>query len=262
METSSAIFYDEKLVNGQQSVRLRNVVIHEIAHQWFGNAVTETTWDDAWLSEGFATFFTLLFIENAYGHEEFISGIKAARKTVYDLSKKDSTFAIVANRSAEAGPVTSGITYQKGAWVLHMLRERMGNDAFRKGIQAYYKKYFNANTSTSQFITEMEKASGQDLKAFFAQYLYRTDNLQLKGNWNYDSQSKQITVQLQQTQSSGKAFDFPIEIAVYKNGASSPEIVKLTMNTLNAEFKLPSVVKPDLLVLDPRVVLLGEVEWR
>ena len=262
METSSAIFYDEKLVNGQQSVRLRNVVIHEIAHQWFGNAVTETTWDDAWLSEGFATFFTLLFIENAYGHEEFVSGIKAARKTVYDLSKKDSTFAIVANRSAETGPVTSGITYQKGAWVLHMLRERMGNDAFRKGIQAYYKKYFNANTSTADFIAEMEKASGQDLKAFFAQYLYRTDNLQLKGSWNYDSQSKQIIVQLQQTQSSGKPFDFPIEIAVYKNGAGSPEIVKLTMNTLNAEFKLPSVVKPDLLVLDPRVVLLGEMEWR
>ena len=261
METSSAIFYDEKLVNGQQSVRLRNVVIHEIAHQWFGNAVTETTWDDAWLSEGFATFFTLLFIENAYGHEEFLSGIKAARKTVYDLSKKDSTFAIVANRSAEAGPVTSGITYQKGAWLLHMLRERMGNDAFRKGIQAYYKKYFNANTSTADFIAEMEKASGQDLKSFFGQYLYRTDNLQLKANWNYDSQSKQIVIQLQQTQSSGKPFDFPIEIAVYKNGASSPEIMKLTMNTLNAEFKLPSVTKPDLLVLDPRVVLLGEMEW-
>lgn len=262
METSSAIFYDEKLVNGQQSVRLRNVVIHEIAHQWFGNAVTETTWDDAWLSEGFATFFTLLFIENAYGHEEFLSGIKAARKTVYDLSKKDSTFAIVANRSAEAGPVTSGITYQKGAWVLHMLRERMGNDTFRKGIQAYYKKYFNANTSTSDFIAEMEKASGQDLKAFFGQYLYRTDNLQLKANWNYDSQSKQIIIQLQQTQSTGKPFDFPIEIAVYKNGAISPEIVKLNMNTLNAEFKLPSVTKPDFLVLDPRVVLLGEMEWR
>ena len=262
METSSAIFYDEKLVNGQQSVRLRNVVIHEIAHQWFGNAVTETTWDDAWLSEGFATFFTLLFIENAYGHEEFLSGIKAARKTVYDLSKKDSTFAIVANRSAEAGPVTSGITYQKGAWLLHMLRERMGNDAFRKGIQAYYKKYFNANTSTSDFIAEMEKASGQDLKAFFGQYLYRTDNLQLKANGNYDSQSKQIIIQLQQTQSTGKPFDFPIEIAVYKNGAISPEIVKLNMNTLNAEFKLPSVTKPDFLVLDPRVVLLGEMEWR
>ncbi len=261
METSSAIFYDEKMVTGQYTTRLRNVVIHEIAHQWFGNAVTETTWDDAWLSEGFATFFTLLFIENAYGHEEFLSGIKAARKTVYDLHKKDSTFAIVANRSAETGPVTSGTTYQKGAWVLHMLREKIGHDTFRKGIQAYYKKYFNANTTTAEFITEMEKVSGKELKAFFAQYLNRADNLQLKGNWQYDEQTKQIVISLQQTQSSGKAFDFPLEIAIYKDGNATPTMQKVSMNTLQTEFKIPSATKPDLLVLDPRVVLLGEITF-
>ena len=262
METSSAIFYDEKMVTGNYTTRLRNVVIHEIAHQWFGNAVTETTWDDAWLSEGFATFFTLLFIENAYGHEEFLSGIKAARKTVYDISKKDSTWSVVANRSAETGPVTSGLTYQKGAWTLHMLREKMGHDNFRKGIQAYYKKYYNANTTTANFIAEMEKASGQDLKSFFAQYLYRPDNLQLTGSWNYDVTKKEIIIKLQQTQSSGKPFDFPIEIAVYKSAGTTPEIQKLNMNTLQSEFKIASTTKPDLLVLDPRVVLLGEIEFK
>jgi aminopeptidase N len=259
METSSAIFYDERMVTGTQSVRLRNVVIHEIAHQWFGNAVTETTWDDAWLSEGFATFFTLLFIENAYGYEEFLSGIKAARKTVYDLSKKEPNFCIVANRSAETGPVTSGLTYQKGAWVLHMLRERIGHDNFRKGIQAYYKKYFNANATTSDFIIEMEKVSGHDLKVFFDQYLNRADNLQLTGRWNYDEKDKKIVIRLQQTQSSGEAFDFPIEIAVYKAGASVPEIVKRNMNSLVAEFSIPVDGRPELVVLDPRVVLLGEI---
>ena len=262
METSSAIFYDEKLVTGEQSVRLRNVVIHEIAHQWFGNAVTESTWDDAWLSEGFATFFTLLFIEHAYGHEEFLTGIKAARKTVYDLTKKDTSFSIVASRSAEKGLVTSGLTYQKGAWVLHMLRERMGNDAFRKGIQAYYKKYYNSNTTTNEFIAEMEKAAGQDLKAFFSQYLYRPDNLQLKANWIYDASSKNVVLQLKQTQSSGKAFEFPLEVAIYKAGSTIPELKKFQMNGLTAEFQLPESVKPDLLILDPRTVLLAEIEWQ
>jgi aminopeptidase N len=262
METSSAIFYDEKLVTGEQSVRLRNVVIHEIAHQWFGNAITETTWDDAWLSEGFATFFTLLFIENAYGYEEFNTGIKAARKTVYDLAKKDSLFTIVANRSAEAGPVTSGITYQKGAWTLHMLREKIGHDNFRKGIQAYYKKYFNANTTSNEFISEMENAAGVDLKAFFNQYLLRADNLQLKGNWNYEASNNKIVLKLQQTQSSGIPFNFPIEIAIYKAGVVVPEIVKLNMNTLTAEFILPSNSKPETLVVDPRAVLLHQFEWK
>ncbi len=262
METSSAIFYDEKLVTGTQSVRLRNVVIHEIAHQWFGNAVTETTWDDAWLSEGFATFFTLLFIENAYGQEEFQTGIKAARKTVYDLSKKDSTWSIVANRSAEAGLVTSGLTYQKGAWTLHMLREKIGKDNFKKGIQAYYKKYFNANTTTANFIAEMEKASGQNLKAFFTQYLTRPDNLKLSGSWTYDADAKQITVKLQQTQSSGKPFDFPIEMAIYQPDRASAEYQKFTMNTLQAEFKIPSATKPSSIVLDPRAILLSEFDFK
>ena len=262
METSSAIFYDEKLVTGTQSVRLRNVVIHEIAHQWFGNAVTETTWDDAWLSEGFATFFTLLFIENAYGQDEFQTGIKAARKTVYDISKKDSTWSIVANRSAEAGPVTSGLTYQKGAWTLHMLREKIGRDNFKKGIQAYYKKYFNANTSTPNFIAEMEKASGQNLKPFFTQYLTRPDNLKLSGTWTYDADAKQIIVTLQQTQSSGKPFDFPIEMAIYAPDKASAEFKKFTMNTLQSEFKISSATKPSSIVLDPRAVLLSEFDFK
>lgn len=262
METSSAIFYDEKMVTGKKSVRLRNVVIHELAHQWFGNAVTESTWDDAWLSEGFATYFTLLFIENAYGHDEFINGIKAARKTVYDLTKKDSSWAIVAERSAEKGLVTSGLTYQKGAWILHMLRDRMGHDAFRKGIQAYYKKFYNANATTNDFITEMEKAANQNLRGFFAQYLNRADNLQLNGNWAYDNNAKQITVTLQQTQSSRLPFDFPIEVAIYKAGNAVPEIKKFTVNSLQTSFNIPADAKPDLLLLDPRTVLLAEIDFK
>ncbi len=260
METSSAIFYDEKLVTGTQSVRLRNIVIHEIAHQWFGNAVTESTWDDAWLSEGFATYFTLLFIENAYGYEEFLDGITKARKTVYELEKKDSAFSIVSNRSAEKEPVTSGITYQKGAWVLHMLREMIGPNNFRNGIQAYYKKFINSNASTNDFITEMEKASGKKLQAFFAQYLYRPDNPKLKGTWEYDRTAKQVVVKLKQVQSSGLLFNFPFEIAMFKADGIAPQMEKFSMNTLQAEFKIAAGAKPNLVILDPRVILLADID--
>jgi aminopeptidase N len=262
METSSAIFYGEKLVTGDKSVRLRNVVIHELAHQWFGNAVTETTWDDAWLSEGFATFFTLLFIENAYGQEEYLSGIKAARKTVYDYAKKDSGFSIVSNRSAEKDPVTSAITYQKGAWVLHMLRDIIGAEAFRQGIQSYYKRFMNANASTSDFIEEMEKVSHKNLKPFFTQWLSIADNPKLKGSWLYDAATKQVVISLQQTQSSGYVFDLPVEIAIFTKGNAGPEIVKQTINTNRIEYKIPAAVKPDWVQLDPRTVLLAEIDFK
>jgi aminopeptidase N len=143
-----------------------------------------------------------------------------------------------------------------------MLREKIGNNNFKKGIQTYYKKYFNANTTTANFIAEMEKASNQNLKPFFAQYLTRPDNLKLTGSWTYDDNTKQITVKLQQTQSSGQPFDFPIEIAVYKPDAASAEIQKFTMNTLQSEFKIPSATKPSSIVLDPRVVLLSEFDFK
>ena len=262
METSSAIFYGENLITGKADNRLRNVVIHEIAHQWFGNAVTESTWDDAWLSEGFATFFTLLFQENAYGHEEYVDGLKKAKKAVYDYCKKDSTFSIVANRSAEKGPVTSGITYQKGAWVLHMLRERIGHDNFRRGIQAYYRKYINANSSTNDFIKEMEKVSNENLKPFFTQWLDRPDILKITGGWKYDTKSKQIIIDLKQVQHSDYIFEVPVEFQVYEAGSKEPLIVKFSINAKSSHFEIPYSSKPVLILIDPRTVLLADFDFK
>jgi aminopeptidase N len=262
METSSAIFYAENLVNGKADTRLRNVVIHEIAHQWFGNAVTESTWDDAWLSEGFATYFTLLFQENEYGHDEYTEGLKKARQTVIDYCKKDSTFSIVDDRSAESGPVTSSITYQKGAWVLHMLRERIGHDNFRKGIQAYYAKYMNSNASTSDLVEEMEKASNENLKPFFYEWLNKPDMLKINAGWKYDEANKQVVLNLQQDQHPGFIFDFPLEIRLYEDGSKTPQNVKFEVSTKNAEFMIPCTKKPSLLLLDPRTVLLADINLR
>lgn len=262
METSSAIFYGEKMVTGKYEKRLRNVVIHEIAHQWFGNAVTETTWDDAWLSEGFATFFSMLFQEHAYGQEEFVAAIKNSRKSVYNFSKKDSTYSIVAERSAETDPVTTGITYQKGAWVLHMLRERIGHDIFRKGIQAYYAKYFNANATTANFKEEMEKVSGQNLTTFFNQWLYKADNLKIAAHWEYDATAKQVLLKINQTHYSGFVFEFPIEVEIYNADTNTTDLLKFQVNSKTSTFPIKLDKIPSSIKLDPRAVLLAEIEMK
>ena len=258
METSSAIFYGEDLVTGKRDDRTRNVVIHEIAHQWFGNAITETTWDDAWLSEGFATFFTLLFIENEYGKEEYNKGIIKARKTVYDLSVKLPAFSIVSERTAEKEQVTSGLTYQKGAWVLHMLRNLMGEKNFKKGIQNYYAKYFNANTSTDGFRIEMEKVSGKDLKLFFKQWLYQPINPTINASWTYNAIAKKLTVQLHQAQGDKFLYSLPVEIGYYKKGAITPTILTLNLKDKDQVFSFPLATAPEKLELDPRNVLLND----
>ena len=257
METSSAIFYGEDLVNGKRDERIRNIVIHEIAHQWFGNAITETTWDDAWLSEGFATFFTLLFIENEYGKEEYKKGIIKAKKTVFDLSLKIPDFSIVGNRTAEKEAVTNGLTYQKGAWILHMLRDFLGEKSFQKGIHAYYKKYYNSNTTTDEFRIEMEKASGKDLKLFFKQWLYQPINPTINAVWKYDAAAKKIVLQLTQSQSGDYLFNTPVEIGYYKLGATSPTILKMNLTRQQEVFSFPLSAAPEKVELDPRNVLLN-----
>lgn len=258
METSSAIFYGEDLVTGKRDNRLRNVVIHELAHQWFGNAVTESTWDDAWLSEGFATYFTLLFQEHAYGYEEYIDGLKRSRKTILDFYKKDSTFKIIDDRTAELAPVTNNMTYQKGAWTLHMLRDKMGHENFKKGIQAYYKKYFNANASTNDLLEEMQRFSKEDLKTFFNQWLNRADVLKIKGSWEYDATAKQVVINLEQMQSSGFLFEVPVEIQLV-DAEGKTSVQKFNLNTKTAQFKMNAAQKPVALVMDPRTVLLGDL---
>ncbi|MBP7802476.1 MAG: hypothetical protein KA109_12695 [Saprospiraceae bacterium] len=261
METSSAIFYGENLVNGKRDIRTRNIVIHEIAHQWFGNAVTETTWDDAWLSEGFATFFTLLFIENEYGKDEYSKGIQRAKDIVMDLSAKLPDFSIVSPRSAEKEPVTSGITYQKGAWVLHMLRHLVGETNFKKGIQSYYAAFYNKNATTDDFRIAMEKASGKDLKVFFKQWLYQPVLPQLNGTWDYDVVNKKITIQLEQTPAGDIVFNVPVEIGYYTRGNTAPAILKMNLTSQHQTQTFKVNLAPEKLEFDPRNILLAKINF-
>jgi aminopeptidase N len=257
METSSAIFYGENLVNGKGEERTRNIVVHEIAHQWFGNAVTEANWDDAWLSEGFATFFTILYYENQFGQDEYNKRIIKAKKAVLDMTVKMPDFSIIAPRTAEKEAVTTGLTYQKGAWFLHMLRDKIGERNFQKGIQSYYKKFYNANATTDEFRVEMEKAAGLDLKIFFKQWLYQPVNPKIDAIWTYDATSHKININLTQSQLTNFNFDIPIEIGYYTKDSKTPILLKMNLNKkqLSQSFNVKGI--PENIEVDPRNVLLS-----
>jgi aminopeptidase N len=255
METSSAIFYTEKLVTGTRSERTQQVVIHEIAHQWFGNAVTESTWDDVWLSEGFATYFTLLFVENDAGRQAFVKGLQSAKQTIERYYASGKNFAIVADRSPEKEEVTSAITYQKGAWVLHMLRNTIGDVAFQQGIRTYYKKYFNANATTGNFIAEMEKASGKKLQSFFDQWLLRSGIPQITINWQYDAAAKSLAITLAQD-NADNLYTLPLEIEIQLLGAGNL-VKQFTLKNQQETFRIPLEKAPAALVADPASRLLA-----
>ena len=254
MEAASAIFYSSGSVSGTRPLRWRNVVIHEIAHQWFGNAVTESDWNDVWLSEGFATYFTLLFIEHAYGRDEFVTGLRDSRKAVLDFYAKTPDYRVVHEQLTDMSQVTTRMTYEKGAWTLHMLRQAMGDDRFWAGIRDYHARYRDATASTADFRAAMERASGLDLGGFFQQWLYRGGVPRLEGTWQWDAKAKQVTVELRQVQP-GDPFRLPVEFGIAVAGARlRVERGELTGRT--ARFVFNAEQEPTAVELDPNVRLL------
>jgi aminopeptidase N len=143
-----------------------------------------------------------------------------------------------------------------------MLREKIGHDNFRKGIQAYYAKYFNANATSEDFKREMEKASGQNLTTFFNQWLYKPENLKISAHWEYDANAQQILLNIKQTHYSGFVFDFPIEIEIFDAKTNSTEIMTFTVNTKEAIIPIKYNKNPSSIKFDPRTVLLAEIEMK
>lgn len=261
MEAASAILYGDKSVTGERSVRWRNVIIHEVAHQWFGNAVTEYDWDDVWLSEGITTYFTLLFREHAYGREDFVDGLKDSRDQVFNFYKDNKDYRIVHDNLTDMEEVVSRQTYQKGAWVMHMLRNLVGDDNFWKGIRLYYKRYMNGSATTNDFKHEMEMASNMSLTAFFDQWLYQGGNIVLKGSWQYDSSKKEIKINLTQAQNDGYLFSFPMEFGIYEPGEVTPRIVTIDFLSSSETFTFTCDTEPEEVKIDPRTILLAKWEW-
>jgi aminopeptidase N len=262
MEAASAILYSESSVVGDRNERWRNVVIHEIAHQWFGNAVTEYDWDDVWLSEGFATYFTLLFIEHQYGRDAFLDGLEKSKNMVNGFYEKNPGYRIVHNNLKDMSQVTSLQTYQKGSWILHMLRGIVGDEAFQKGIRSYYTQYMNRNATTTDFRRTMEESSGMDLKTYFEQWLYKPGTLKINASWKYDASKRDVMINLNQIQTDGSLFKMPIEVAIYQSEDKPPLIKKIAINEMSNVFRIPIEFAPTKIVLDPNswVLMEGAIE--
>lgn len=261
MEAASAILYGDNSVVGDRNTRWRNVVIHEIAHQWFGNAVTEYDWDDVWLSEGFATYFTLLFIEHQYGRDEFLQGLRSSKTRVDNFQKKNPDYTIVHDNLKDMGKVTTGQTYQKGSWILHMLRGVVGTDVFWHGIQNYYAKYQNSNATTADFRREMEEVSGRDLSTFFEQWLYKGGMLKYTGSWKYNNRTKEVTIDLDQVQTDGSFFEMPVQVGIKYPGKNTMQVELLEVNKKSNSFTIKVEAEPEALVLDPNTWVLMDADF-
>ncbi len=245
MENASAIFYGEKTVTGTRSSEA--LLAHEIAHQWFGNTATEKSFSHLWLSEGFATYLTNMYIEHRHGRDSFVRRLQTEREQVKDFAQRWPQ-PVVDSISGYMDLLNAN-SYQKGGWVLHMLRMETGDSVFKKIIQDYYRRYRWANADTRDFQKVAEAVSGKDLGIFFTQWLYRPGIPQLDVQTKLEKSSVRVTVN-----QTGPLFSFPLEIEVLRSeGGSQIHTIAVSQKETVFLMDVPGAKK---IVIDPQTKLL------
>ena len=171
MENASCtIFSDDFMVDaiGFNDRNYVNVNAHELAHQWFGDLVTETKSDHHWLHEGFATYYALLAEREIFGDDYFYFKLFESAEQLRELSDQGKGQQLVASGGS------SHTYYQKGAWAVHILREMVGEDAFAKAVKAYLLKHAYKNVTTNDFIKEVALVTNVNLDNFKKNWLYQS----------------------------------------------------------------------------------------
>jgi aminopeptidase N len=259
MEAATSILYGDDSVSGEPR-RWDSVIVHEIAHQWFGNAVTESDWDDVWLSEGFATYLTHLFVEHAEGRDAFVAGLRADRDAIRAFDQKNPDYRIVHENLSDMRQVTTGPgTYKKGALTLHMLRGVVGDEAFWSGLREYYRLHRDKNASTADFRRVMEEASGKELGWFFDQWLHRGGMLKVRARWAWDAAARALRLDLEQLQP-GEPYRMPIQVAIESAGGTGPRVERIDLRERRQGFTFPLDHEPRAVALDPRDFVLMDAE--
>ena len=273
MENSGAIIYARTLFDARENAPMSarfhvrrglvEVVAHETAHQWFGDAVTPATWSDLWLSEGFATYFAGLFVEHAEGRAAFRDYMR--RKSEEYLKYEQTRRAPIYDRDTEdLNELLNENNYQKGAWVLHMLRAELGDAVFFRGVRDYYRAHMNRTATTEDLRAAFERASGKNLREFFARWVYASGHPRYEASWIWSVTSRQsgglLTFTLKQTQEGGALFPnaLPVEIVT----ATGTRRIKLTPTGRETRLSLPLSSRPTDVRFDPDETILKELSVR
>lgn len=149
---------------------------HELAHQWWGNMVTCVNWNHFWLNEGIATFMASAYKEHRFGREEYLREIESNRKNYERVRDAGKDRSLVFPDWSHPTADDRTLVYDKGAYVIHLLREEMGERAFWSALRSYTRAYFGRSVTTADFQEAMERASGRNLSQFFNKWVYLKSN--------------------------------------------------------------------------------------
>ena len=265
MENSTAIVFSSTLFDPRRNAPLSrtfqiregivSLVAHEIAHQWFGDSVTQSTWSDLWLSEGFATYFAALFIQHTDGEEAFRNYMANAGRT-YLGSTRSVGIPLHDTETENLMALLNANNYQKGAWILHMLRAELGDKHFFDGVKEYYKKHKNATANSDDLRIALEKVSGKNLKPFFTSWVYGAGHPKYNLTWRWNRRRSTARLILRQTQTQ-PAFANTVTVTI--TTARGRQVVTLKPVTKETRYDVRLSAAPTAMEIDPENIVLKEV---
>lgn len=230
MENASCIFYHEESAKGDGSSE--RLIAHEIAHQWFGNTATESDWSDLWLSEGFATYLTSVYVQDTYGEEEFQKEMKRNAAVVFGYFRKEKR-AIVDTLEHDPNNLLNPNAYQKAAWILHMIRDSIGDDAFFSAVRDYYESYKYGNATSRDLVAKFEQQSGLSLWSWLRPYLYAKSHPRVSYQWSQEK--KKLKIAFKQNQKT----DFgPLRFDLIAKSDDKSKVIPVYLTGKEQEFEL------------------------
>lgn len=238
------------------------LVAHELAHQWWGDLLTTKNWNHIWLNEAFATYFEALYVEYDKGQREFILELGKNRQTYFKEDAYQYRRPIVTNRYEDPEEMFDSHSYEKGALVLHMLRNLLGDELWWKAIRHYARTHAGQTVETNDFKQAIEDATGRSLEWFFDQWVYRGGHPEYEVSWEWDRRRQAVALEVKQVQGVGVVtplFRMPIEVAV--TGDSSTETFTIQVDNAEETYYLPVPAKPLRVEFDPDDQVLKELTF-
>lgn len=257
MENATEIFYSDQAF--RRHTMNDELISHETAHQWFGDAVTERDWPELWLSEGFATYFAALWAEHAHGDSVFRETMLGIRDRILN-DERVATRPVIDTMETNLMALLDANSYQKGGFVLHMLRRELGDSAFFRGLRIYFHAHEFGNATSADLRDALEQASGRPLQWFFDQWLRRPGYPELTVEWSYDASARAVHVTVAQGDRFG-FFRVPLTLELRDAGGQAQDATidldATAQTTATIPVRLASA--PTALVADPDVSLLARI---
>ncbi len=258
--TSATTMTDRILLDARAALdnTADDIVAHELAHQWFGDLVTCRDWSHAWLNEGFATFCENLDAEKKHGWDEYRYSLEEHAHGYLSEDGGRYRRPIVCSTYNNPIDLFDRHLYEKGGWVLHMLRCELGDEQFFAGVRRYLEKHRGSIVETRDLLRAMEEESGRSLEGFFDQWVYRAGHPEMDVKASHDRDSGLLTVRVKQKQTVDAVtplFRFALDVAIVHG--RDEQTHSLEVSGAEHVFVLPCKRAPDRVSVDPRGALLA-----